>query len=216
MRTQDKDSQGQSYFQLVDTCKLVEGSERSIIYNIEKGDSFHLQSSLNRLIKALQGGILIQEAVKDVPCSVEQGRKALEALVIQGAGKFYSQPQWTASNPQSTSKAPSFSTKTLYAEITTDCTLDCRFCQPNTNTINRLRGCHRWPHDPETPLIDLADWQRVIDDVIAAEYTKLVMVGGDPLLRWDLALPLIDYARKSGITNIELETNGLKLTQKRS
>ncbi|MBO7667086.1 MAG: NTP transferase domain-containing protein [Firmicutes bacterium] len=85
----------------------------------------------------------------------------------------------------------------LLLEVTRRCNLRCRFC-------------FAAGEEPEPTLYGL---KRTVDDVIEkAGYPLLQLSGGEPTLRDDLP-QLIAYARQRGLKYIQLNSNGLRLSE---
>ena len=82
-------------------------------------------------------------------------------------------------------------------ELTHRCNLRCGFCF--TDSPRRtLEG---------TPDISDETWMRVAEDAIAAGVIEAVVTGGEPLLRKDLALSVIETFAEAGVA-VSLVTNG--------
>ena len=82
-------------------------------------------------------------------------------------------------------------------ELTHRCNLRCGFCF--TDSPRRtLEG---------TPDISDATWMRVAEDAIAAGVIEAVVTGGEPLLRKELALSVIETFAEAGVA-VSLVTNG--------
>ncbi len=64
--------------------------------------------------------------------------------------------------------------------------------------------CYREPWVPEASFEDLC---HVLDDIAGRPHTGVALSGGEPTLRRDL-FDLVQYARRAGITDIQLHTNG--------
>src|SRR4051812_28823391 len=82
-------------------------------------------------------------------------------------------------------------------ELTYSCNLTCPFCYTDSPRRTRERA---------TDLSDEA-WLRVIEDAIAAGIVEAVVTGGEPLLRRDLALEVIERLSSAGV-GVTLNTNG--------
>ena len=91
--------------------------------------------------------------------------------------------------------------ESAYLHVTQRCNLSCRFCYSEDDGRNRLP-------DP-TP----GELFRAIDLLASLGCERLVVSGGEPFLRGDLA-DLTAHARASGIPNVVVLTNGLLVDEK--
>jgi MoaA/NifB/PqqE/SkfB family radical SAM enzyme len=82
-------------------------------------------------------------------------------------------------------------------ELTHRCNLRCGFCY----TDSPRRTLERTPDLPD------ADWRRIVDEAIELGVIEAVVTGGEPLLRRDLALDLVERLGHSGVS-VTLNTNG--------
>ena len=97
--------------------------------------------------------------------------------------------------------APQARLESAYLHVTQRCNLSCRFCYSEDGGRNRL---------PDPTLDELC---RAIDLLAALGCGRLVISGGEPFLRDDLA-DIARHARASGISDIIVLTNGLLVDEK--
>ena len=97
--------------------------------------------------------------------------------------------------------APQARLESAYLHVTQRCNLSCRFCYSEDGGRNRL---------PDPTLDELC---RAIDLLAALGCGRLVISGGEPFLRDDLA-DIAKHARASGISDIIVLTNGLLVDEK--
>ncbi len=90
-----------------------------------------------------------------------------------------------------------------YLHVTQRCNLACRFCYSEDAGRNAL-------DDPS-----LEDLCRAIDLLVSLGVARLVISGGEPFLRDDLAL-VADHAKDAGIEKVVVLTNGLLVTEART
>lgn len=83
-------------------------------------------------------------------------------------------------------------------EITTKCNLNCSHCFGNKS-----------PYD----IVSLSEVKMIIEKITSFGIRDLILTGGEPFLREDI-FTIIHYAKKSGIENIAITTNGLLLENK--
>ena len=89
-----------------------------------------------------------------------------------------------------------------YLHVTQRCNLACRFCYSEDAGRNAL----------EDPSLD--DLSRAIDLLASLGVTRLVISGGEPFLRPDLPL-IAEHAKRSGVDELIVLTNGLLVTRER-
>ncbi|MHA2049827.1 MAG: radical SAM protein [Promethearchaeota archaeon] len=83
-------------------------------------------------------------------------------------------------------------------EITTKCNLNCSHCFGNKSTKD---------------IVSLSKAKRIIEKIVSYGIRDLILTGGEPFLREDI-FTIIQYAKKLGIENIAITTNGLLLENK--
>ncbi len=88
-------------------------------------------------------------------------------------------------------------------EITARCNLNCVHCYVNQPVADKVVQGQELP---------LAEWARIIDEIVAAGCLWLLITGGEPLVRPDI-LDIYTYAKERGLI-ITLVTNGTLLTPK--
>lgn len=87
--------------------------------------------------------------------------------------------------------------ESAYLHVTQRCNLDCRGCYSRNTTRNRIP-------DPSLSMLE-----RAVDGLSRCGVRRLIISGGEPFLREDLAL-LVDHAfAQHGIDNISILSNGL-------
>ena len=82
-------------------------------------------------------------------------------------------------------------------ELTYHCNLRCSFCYTDSPRRTLAR----------TAEMEDADWRRIVDQVIEIGVLEAVVTGGEPLLRRDLTLEVIERLTGAGVLTI-LNTNG--------
>ena len=82
-------------------------------------------------------------------------------------------------------------------ELTFACNLRCGFCYTDSPRHTLAR----------TPELSDGEWLRVVDDAIAAGVLEAVVTGGEPLLRRDLTLEVLERLDAAGVATY-LNTNG--------
>jgi radical SAM protein with 4Fe4S-binding SPASM domain len=88
--------------------------------------------------------------------------------------------------------------RTVLFEITTTCNLNCTHCFANKSSEN---------------ILNLSQIKVILGKLPSYNVKDLILYGGEPFLRNDI-FEIIDHAKKSGIENIGITTNGLMLEHK--
>ncbi len=94
---------------------------------------------------------------------------------------------------------PSLHVRPLVAEL---------FLTDNCNL--RCVSCACWRSNTKDEL-SMAEWQNVLDQLVAMRMYKVNFTGGEPLLRKD-AVDIIGYGKQAGIRHIHLNSNAILLT----
>lgn len=72
---------------------------------------------------------------------------------------------------------------------------------------SRCNSCTMWQRENKQGELSLSEWKNFIDMVSNKGIVNVEMFGGDALLRKDVLLPLIEYAKSKGILEADLSTN---------
>jgi MoaA/NifB/PqqE/SkfB family radical SAM enzyme len=86
----------------------------------------------------------------------------------------------------------------LLFEITTICNLNCSHCFGNKS---------------QEKILTFSQAKQVFDKIASYNVRDLILTGGDPFLREDI-FNILQYAKKSGIENVAITTNGFLLDNK--
>ena len=83
-------------------------------------------------------------------------------------------------------------------ELTYRCNLRCGFCYTDSprRTLER------------TPELDDTSWHRIVEQSIELGIGEAGIIGGEPLLRQDLALEALERLDQAGLDRTSLTTNG--------
>jgi cyclic pyranopterin phosphate synthase len=91
--------------------------------------------------------------------------------------------------------------RSLRLSVTDRCNLRCNYCMPEADYV--------WL--PRQHLLSFEEISRLVDLGLSLGVDKLRLTGGEPLLRRDLPVLIADLARKPGLTDLALTTNGVLL-----
>jgi GTP 3',8-cyclase len=89
----------------------------------------------------------------------------------------------------------------LRLSVTDRCDLRCVYCMPEPSYV--------WL--PRKDLLSYEELSRLVDVFLSLSVDKVRLTGGEPLLRRDVEVLIADLARKPGLADLALTTNGLHL-----
>lgn len=96
-----------------------------------------------------------------------------------------------------------FKLEQVVLEITGECNLNCDFCKSETITY-RSCGCKKWKYDR---FMDDEKYIELADEIIALRPDTVIFSGGEPLLKKELLVKLIEKFVKANIS-CKVYTNG--------
>ncbi|HEY8550619.1 MAG TPA: GTP 3',8-cyclase MoaA [Vicinamibacterales bacterium] len=91
--------------------------------------------------------------------------------------------------------------RSLRLSVTDRCNLRCAYCMPEPEYVWLPRG----------DLLTFEELDRLVDVFIGLGVDRVRLTGGEPLLRRDLPDLVARLARKPGLTDLALTTNGVRL-----
>src|SRR6187399_1870887 len=91
--------------------------------------------------------------------------------------------------------------RNLRLSVTDRCNLRCQYCMPEAEYV--------WL--PKEDLLHFEEISRLVDVFIALGVDRVRLTGGEPLLRRNLASLVAMLARKSGLADLALTSNGVLL-----
>ncbi len=207
------------YFLLNSECYFVKGAVRGTIYNCHTGKVLSLDPQLTQIIHKSQTGTPLKK-IPEYYNYKTMAHDALKQLKERDIGQFYSSyykiekiKPLIAKKLKELDKLPSV--YNAFIELDNSCNLNCTFCHKNTYKVNRKTGCKRWPdkNGDSDNLLKLDEWKVIIKSVNFLGCNNLLFTGGEPLLKKDDLISLINYSKKLGVQNIKVFTNGLLLDQ---
>ncbi len=93
--------------------------------------------------------------------------------------------------------------RSLRLSVTDRCNLRCQYCMPEAE--------YRWLD--KGALLTFEELDRIVDLFVSLGVTKVRLTGGEPLLRRDLDVLVAALARKPGVRDLALTTNGMHLVE---
>jgi len=91
--------------------------------------------------------------------------------------------------------------RSLRLSVTDRCNLRCNYCMPEADYV--------WL--PRQHLLSFEEISRLVDLTLPLGVDKIRLTGGEPLLRRDLHVLVAELARKTGVADLALTTNGVLL-----
>src|SRR5215468_10975334 len=92
--------------------------------------------------------------------------------------------------------------RNLRLSVTDRCNLRCEYCMPEDDYV--------WL--PREDVLHFEEISTLVDVFLSLGIDKIRLTGGEPLLRRDLASLVAMIARKPGLTDLALTTNGILLS----
>ncbi|MFN2446475.1 MAG: GTP 3',8-cyclase MoaA [Vicinamibacterales bacterium] len=89
----------------------------------------------------------------------------------------------------------------LRLSVTDRCNLRCQYCMPEADYV--------WL--PRQDILHFEEIDRIVDAFVALGVERVRLTGGEPLLRRDLPILVERLARKTGIRDLAMTTNGVLL-----
>jgi GTP 3',8-cyclase len=90
--------------------------------------------------------------------------------------------------------------RSLRLSVTDRCNLRCQYCMPEPDYV--------WL--PRADLLTFEEMDRLVDQFVALGVDRVRLTGGEPLLRRDLPRLVERLARKPGLVDLALTTNGVR------
>lgn len=191
-----------NYFRLHPFCAYYFDGSKGCIYNVFSKEMITVEKKYHNQINNAQNNLIVDE-----------NSEILKQLEDYGLGDFYKYPvsieEYSSGiHPRmSNVHKQSAQINKAYFIISDKCSLNCIFCD---SKMNRKTGCKL--HSTQT-LLKYDEWKNITNSLLHLGCRKIIFTGGDPLCSYELLRKIIIYARKLGITDIELVTNGTLLNQ---
>ncbi len=93
--------------------------------------------------------------------------------------------------------------RNLRLSVTDRCNLRCNYCMPEEEYVWLARE----------HLLTFEELSRLVEVFVSVGVTRIRLTGGEPLLRRDLDVLVAELARKPGIRDLAMTTNGLLLAE---
>lgn len=197
-----------NYFRLYSHIYYINNEDYACIYNTITGDMITLKPENARMLIMSEANTNLLE-MEGVDMSF------YDQLNKMGMGTFYNSPIFVdkatlgLSKPMQRIIKQNYTIRNAQIELTTNCNLDCKFCNKDDNTLFRKTGCKRWKK-PLLPLT-LEEWQAIVLQLTKLGCKELTFIGGEPLLEFGLLSSIVKFAQRNGITEFTIYTNGTQL-----
>lgn len=196
------------FFKILSNAYIVNGKEKSCIYNLLNGEILELINDDMTRIMQLDNGLPIEK-------SSQLNIDLLHRLEEKGIGKIYKKnnfiDKYRQGLPQNVkqSSPERIIVESLYLQINSTCNLNCYFCNED-NFVNRTTGCKKWNICSD---ITMDKYRELLSASFKVGCKKLHLMGGEPLLNKELYYSILNLAKEIGYIDIFIYTNGLLLDE---
>lgn len=182
------------YFYLLPNCLFFTDDKGACVYDLFSGKVWNLnQEYRDTILNGLEGKI-------DAPSAMTN------ALINNGLGflsqrKIYVEPMMPGIHVAVEGAIlPKLRLDTIYLVLTGDCGMNCRSCEPR---MIRMTGCR---YHSQEKCLRLIDYRRIVESAKLLGCSRIVFIGGDPLLESDTVFSVIDYAKGVGYVDFDIVT----------
>lgn len=188
------------FFKLNENCIL----NNNVVYDYLNGINIELGKETSMRLKELIAGDPLSARDMDL----------IQELLDQNVGNVYENNVFVKNisytNPKFIQSYDSFPFELRQAtiEVTGECNLNCVFCN-SSNKVYRSCGCKKWNSDL---LLEEGQWMDVARQLIKLGIKDICFSGGEPFLRAELLIELVEYFAKNNIIST-IYTNGTLLTE---
>ncbi|MBS3788489.1 radical SAM protein [Candidatus Bipolaricaulota bacterium] len=208
-------SKDEKYFRLNGSAPLIKGKNRSAIYNLGTGDIIHLTPKKSAILETAQQNKTIMKIVRALGIKASTVKDSLKNIADRDMGKFYRTPTYIENFKKGWAKSRNTSVgptriSQAFVRLTNDCKSECKYC-----SFPRLYSCLSCTRK------DVKDREvNFNSDMVFNFLTKLTQMpldtivfhGGDPLLKRDRLITMIEFCRNKGFSReISFITNGTLL-----
>jgi len=205
------------YFYLKKHCYLLNGKNRSAIYDLLNKRLYSIDLEIGKLLDKLQNS---NSKIKDVSLNnkynITEIYKYLSKLIDIGGGNFFKNRVVIEKLRPSVTKKRIFdmhgnwSLNRIYLEIENKCNLECIHCIKNIK--DRCSSCCLFSQKTKKDShLCMDDYYKALNDAKLFNCQEVIIIGGEPLLSKNKFISISEYIRKLEIPNIILYSNGLLL-----
>lgn len=179
----------------------------NVLYDLLNGVTYELDKTYVDIINDYFNQMTNEEIINKY--SADSNNKFREFVFLKKIGYFTD--QFAVTEPITTCnkhkismlKVMPITIDQITIELTSKCNINCIFCEENLS-FYRSCGCKKWL---ETSILKDQEWIDLSNDIIKINPNTVVFSGGEPLLRKDLIISLIDKFYHENIKCI-VYTNG--------
>lgn len=199
------------YFKTGAHCYVVQGERQASIYDLSENVLLNIPSTDAAMLFELNRGVPVGQ-VENINYLL------LSQLVDKGMGSYYENNAYIdkvrLGLPPSIKDFAKNKVRisNLYLNINDDCNLECAYCSTD-NRVNRMTGCKRYSGFSQDNVMGQSDYQDVLQRSYKLGCRTLHIIGGEPLLQWDLLSTILTEAGILGFNSIFIYTNLLNVEQ---
>lgn len=202
------------YFRLFPHCEMICGPRRAVIYDICRGELFHLNEIQSLVLDQCEKNTPIDEVTG---VNVEDVLSTLSEATKLQIGMFYEGPVYVEKFQLNSSLElpgllePPPILREVYLQIASDCNLKCKFCgQSAALPWLGCNSCLRWSPCDGTQIMDIESIQKIVDELSELEVMNFHLSGGNPLLHKELLKNTVEQIRNQQHfpVGILIHTNG--------
>nr|WP_154958782.1 radical SAM protein [Paenibacillus xylanexedens] len=193
------------FFKTGSHCYIVQGELQASVYDLSENNMLTISSADALMLLELNRGVPVEQ-VDNINYIL------LSQLIDKGMGSYY--PHNAYIEKVRFGLPPSIRDfaknrvriSNLYLNINNECNLQCSFCNTD-DRVNRMTGCKRYSGLSQDNLMGENDYHEVLQQSYKLGCRSLHIIGGEPLLQWELLSIILAEARQLGYSNIFIYTN---------
>ncbi|WP_054942728.1 radical SAM protein [Paenibacillus ihuae] len=199
------------FFKTGSHCYVVQGERQASIYDLSDNVMLNIPSADAAMLLELNRGVPVEQ-VENINYLL------LSQLVDKGMGSYYDNNAYI--DKVRFGLPPSIRDfaknrvriSNLYLNINDECNLECAYCSTD-NRVNRMTGCKRYGGFSQDNVMKQNDYRDVLQRSHKLGCRTLHIIGGEPLLQWDLLSTILAEAHELGFSSIFIYTNLLDIEQ---
>ncbi|GIP20259.1 radical SAM protein [Paenibacillus sp. J22TS3] len=199
------------YFKTGAHCYVVQGERQASIYDLSKNVMLNIPPTDAAMLLELNRGVPVEQ-VGNINYML------LSQLVDKGMGSYYDNNAYIDKVrfglPPSIKDFAKNKVRisNLYLNINDECNLECSYCSTD-NRVNRTTGCKRYSGFSQDNVMEQNDYRDVLQHSQQLGCKTLHIIGGEPLLQWDLLSSILIEARILDFSSIFIYTNLFNVEQ---